>query len=352
EDRLRQSEEQDRILFNHLPIPAFTKDINGIYTSCNEENLKYWATDPVGHTDAEVSPNESALALHANDQRAIESGKMVITDELLKNTPMGDRLFIAHKVPLRDSNGNIIGILGASLDITERKRIEDEMLEKSKELEALFTISSHLRTAQTAGDMLPVVLAQMSQVLNANANAVILLNPDQTRFTYAIGDGLLASNTGLQFDVENSISGYILQTRQPYVTLDYANDPLRSRVIRDSEGMGPMVMVPLQSETEFIGTLLCARAQDSHMGPFTPAEVQLLVSIGEMVGNALRRARLYDDALSRLHRVQGLRSIDSFINANMDIKITLNLVVNQTLTLMNVDAAAILCYDQNLHMLE
>ncbi|MCJ7435954.1 MAG: HD domain-containing protein, partial [Anaerolineales bacterium] len=46
------------------------------------------------------------------------------------------------------------------------------------------------------------------------------------------------------------------------------------------------------------------------------------------------------------------RSIDSFINANMDIKITLNLVVNQTLTLMNVDAAAILYYDQNLHMLE
>jgi len=352
EERSRQSEEQYRVLFNNLPIPAFTKDINGIYTSCNKENMKYWSVDPIGHTDAEISSDQMASALQANDRRVIESGETVINYEFLKNTPEGDRLFIAHKAPIRDGNGNIVGVLGASLDITERKRTEDEMLEKSKELEALFTISSHLRTAQTAGDMLPVVLAQMSNVLNADANAVILLDPDQTHFTYAVGDGLLASNTGLQIDVENSISARVLQTRQPYVTLDYAGDPLRSRAIRNSERIGPAVAVPLQSETEFIGALLCARTKDSSAGPFTPTEVQLLVSIGEMVGNALRRARLYDDALSRLQRVEGLRSIDSFINANMDIKITLNLIVNQTLSLMDVDAAAILFYDPNSHMLE
>ena len=54
EERLRLSEERYRNLFDHLPIPAFTKDINGIYTSSNEENLKYWATNPIGHTDAEL----------------------------------------------------------------------------------------------------------------------------------------------------------------------------------------------------------------------------------------------------------------------------------------------------------
>jgi len=125
EERLRLSEEQYRNLFNHLPIPAFTKDINGIYTSSNEENLKYWATNPIGHTDAELLPNETAAALRAIDQSVIKSGAAVSSEELLPDTPMGNRQCISIKAPLRDVRGNIIGILGASLDITERKQSEE-----------------------------------------------------------------------------------------------------------------------------------------------------------------------------------------------------------------------------------
>jgi response regulator RpfG family c-di-GMP phosphodiesterase len=78
----------------------------------------------------------------------------------------------------------------------------------------------------------------------------------------------------------------------------------------------------------------------------------LLIAIGEMVGNALRRARLYDQALSRLQRVQALRSIDMAISANMDSTVTLKILLNQALTLLEVDAAAILVFDPNTLMLK
>jgi putative nucleotidyltransferase with HDIG domain len=140
-----------------------------------------------------------------------------------------------------------------------------------------------------------------------------------------------------------------MQTRKAYTSVDYSADPNRAAIIKGHENIGSAALVPLQSEAEFIGVLFCARRKDSPSGKFSASEVQLLSSIGEMVGNALRRARLYDDALLRMQRVQALHAIDIAITTNMDLKITLSILLNQTLTLMGMDAADILTF--NIHTL-
>lgn len=247
--------------------------------------------------------------------------------------------------PLTDEAGRITHFVAVKEDITERKRAEKEIIEKNADLAALFTISTHLRTAASANDMLPLVLEEMRNVFHTDTNAVILLEAYSSSFILAMVDGALAPNSGVRFNVENSISGTVMQTRKPYVTLDFANDPDRTAVLKNCEHLGPAVLVPLQSETEFIGNLLCARCKDSPDGEFTSTEIQLLSSIGEMVGTALRRAKLYDDALLRLKRVQGLRAIDAAITSNMDLNITLKILLNEAITLMGVDAADIYIFN-------
>ena len=105
-------------------------------------------------------------------------------------------------------------------DITARKQAEEALRMKTAELELLFSISSHLREAQSADAMLPLVLEEMRRVLHSDANAVILLNADEKHFTYALSDGPLAVNDGMQFSVEKSISGLVLRTRRPYIVED------------------------------------------------------------------------------------------------------------------------------------
>jgi diguanylate cyclase (GGDEF)-like protein/PAS domain S-box-containing protein len=132
EEILRASVERYRNLFDNLPIPVFTKDLNGRYTSCNAEDLKYWSTHPVGHTDLELLPATYAeMLIQVDDQVITHQTPMNIEEQLY--APFGVRTMQSRKVPLRDTNGQIIGILGAGVDITERKQVEAQ-LRASEEL--------------------------------------------------------------------------------------------------------------------------------------------------------------------------------------------------------------------------
>jgi PAS domain S-box-containing protein/putative nucleotidyltransferase with HDIG domain len=251
-----------------------------------------------------------------------------------------------------NDQGQLIEIQSIGRDITERKLADEALHTKTEELEALFSISSHLRVAQSAEAMLPLVLAEMRRILRSDANAVILLNPDGRHFTYALSDGPLAANTGVQFDVEKSISGLVLQTSQPYVTEDLSSDSGKASALHGADALGPAMFVPVISESELIGVLVCARNKVNDSQPYSASEVRLLKAIGEMVGNALRRARLFDQAVARLQHLQTLHSIDMAISANLDLSVILDVLLTQGTAQLDMDAACILLLNPHTHMLE
>ena len=251
-----------------------------------------------------------------------------------------------------DEQGEIVEFQSIGRDITERKQAEEALRTKTAELESLFSISSHIRKAQSADAMLPLVLKEMQRVLHSDANAVMLLDPGEEHFTFALSDGPLAVNDSKQFDVEKSIGGLVLQTRQPYTTDDFSLDPNKTTQLRGEENLGPAIFAPVMSESEFLGVLLCARKKGEGTLPFVESDVQLLTAIGEMVGNALRRARLYDQALTRLQHVQTLHSIDMAISANLDLSVILDVLLTQGTVQLDVEAASILLLNPHTHMLE
>jgi len=162
---LHESEEHYRTLFEHLPIPVFTKNREGEYTSCNTENHRYWAVSPIGRTDAELLAPEAAAALREADLRVMETGDPLTIEEHLVNTPLGERQVLSRKVPLRNDSGNIVGILGASIDITERVRADAER-------ERLLTqVQAQARLMQGIVDTVPegvLLLDAKGRVLLAN----------------------------------------------------------------------------------------------------------------------------------------------------------------------------------------
>ncbi|MGB7876163.1 MAG: PAS domain S-box protein [Anaerolineales bacterium] len=323
-----------------------------------------WA-EIIGYSLEEISPVSIETWIkfaHPDDLK--------LSNELLEKHFNGELDYYECETRMRHKHGNWVWVLdrgkvatwteagkpllisGTHQDITERKLAEESLRTKTAELEALFSLSAHLRTAQSADEMLPVVLTEIRRVLHSEANAVILLESDGEHFSCALSDGPLAVNNGVQFNVEKSISGLIFRTRQPYITEDFSSDPNKTTTLLGEDNLGPAVFAPVVSESEFLGVLLCARNKDDNSHPYTESDVQLLTAIGEMVGNALRRARLYDQALMRLQNVQTLHSIDMAISANLDLSVILDVLLSQGTAQLNVDAASILLLNPHTHMLE
>lgn len=129
EEALVESETRYKTLFDSAPIAIFTKDLEGRYTSVNEDTLSYWDKSPIGYSDADLLPTEIADSLHAVDLEVIETGQEISTEEQLL-TSDGLRTVLSRKIPLRNSEGKIIGILGTSSNISDRKQAEETLAEE------------------------------------------------------------------------------------------------------------------------------------------------------------------------------------------------------------------------------
>jgi len=255
--------------------------------------------------------------------------------------------------PILDEQNKPVKYISVQFDVTERKKAEDDLLSRTNELEILFSISTKLRAARTSDEMLPLVLKEIQHLLNTDASAIVLLGGEGTQqLTYAAGSGALAPNTGRHISLEQSISGQVLMTKQAYITQDLANDPQRAPGMLGVDELGAAVFMPLQSEADVLGILIVAWGKYLPLRTFSSAEIQLLSTIGEMVGNALRRAHLFTDAFRRLKGMQASQNIDLAITSRFDAQQILHVLLVETISQLKVNAAAVLLINPATHKLD
>lgn len=116
----------------------FIKDLQGRYLFCNRsaaEAIGRRAEDIIGKDDTFCFPPDEAQGIMAADRDLIRLGGPGTTEEVL-TTGRGDvTTFLTTKGPLFDSEGRVTGIFGMARDITERKRMEEELRASRAELE-------------------------------------------------------------------------------------------------------------------------------------------------------------------------------------------------------------------------
>ncbi|MBF0528567.1 MAG: PAS domain S-box protein [Deltaproteobacteria bacterium] len=129
-------------LLNAIPIPVFYKDTDGRYIGVNksfEEFCGLSNKEVVGKTVFDIFPKELALVYYAKDNELFHLAGTQVLETQLKdgNGIIHDVVF--HKATFTDPQGQISGLIGATIDITERKKAEKELREKSEELELFFS---------------------------------------------------------------------------------------------------------------------------------------------------------------------------------------------------------------------
>lgn len=121
-----------RTMIDLIPAFIYAKDMQSRFTACNKLVANRMGVDPeglIGKSDFDFFPREMAERFFADEQSLLESGKPLIDHEefAYDKTSGMDRVILTSKVPLRDDNGNVTGIVGTGVDITDRKAAEARM---------------------------------------------------------------------------------------------------------------------------------------------------------------------------------------------------------------------------------
>jgi PAS domain S-box-containing protein len=161
-DDLKQAQakvvEQNTLLgaiLEHLPVRVFWKDHELRYLGCNSAFARDGGCttpdDVIGKDDFDLAWREQASRYRQDDWQVIASGIAKLGYEEPQTTPAGERIWLrTSKIPLRDQQDEIIGVLGMYEDITEFKRNAEELDEYRTRLEEMLAARTQDLTAANA----------------------------------------------------------------------------------------------------------------------------------------------------------------------------------------------------------
>jgi two-component system cell cycle sensor histidine kinase/response regulator CckA len=118
----------------------FVKDLQGRYLMINSAGAQLLGRrveDVIGRDDTELFAPENGQEIMAGDRKVMESATTQTYEELGIAAGMA-RTYLSTKGPYRDSNGEVIGLLGICRDITDRKRAEEEIRQSQQKLRIHF----------------------------------------------------------------------------------------------------------------------------------------------------------------------------------------------------------------------
>jgi PAS domain S-box-containing protein len=129
-----------RAVSDNTPDAIFVKDRSGRMIFANPATLRMLDksnASVLGRGSSEIYDDPAdAKMVDENDRTVIASGKAQMMVETV-NLPYGIRTFYSTRAPWLNEQGEVLGLVGISTDITERKRIEDALKEHETQLEAL-----------------------------------------------------------------------------------------------------------------------------------------------------------------------------------------------------------------------
>lgn len=142
EGRIRSTAALLRAVADGTSDAVFVKDIEGRYLFINAAAANFMgrpADQIIGQDDSVFFDGESARIIRENDRRAIEAGHPITEEEHLN--PGGEtRIFLATKAPYRSADGSVVGVIGISRDITEKKSLEAQFL-RAQRMESIGTLA-------------------------------------------------------------------------------------------------------------------------------------------------------------------------------------------------------------------
>jgi len=150
ENKIIESQAMLEKIINTIPVRVFWKDKKGIFLGCNqlfaEDAGLNSSKELIGKNDYDIFTAENAEHFREDDIAVMESGIAKLNFEEPQTTNDGKTIYLeTNKIPLKDGDGELLGILGSYTNITERKRVEKITSTLAKQSSAVSTAETFFK---------------------------------------------------------------------------------------------------------------------------------------------------------------------------------------------------------------
>jgi PAS domain S-box-containing protein/putative nucleotidyltransferase with HDIG domain len=343
EEALRLSEEHYRSLVENIPI--------GIYRTAPGPEGKYLMANPAFLNMFGFDSEESLKKISEKDLYVKSEDRKLFSDSLLtqgrvSGVEMGfkktDGTALWGSVTARvveDDSGEVLYFDCAIEDITERTQ-------RQREREALISFAVILRSAQTRFELVSSILDNLLVLMEADSAALVLYDSSKEKLEVEASRGFWSYLHGKKLQIDDTTSKEVIKTGKAFINNELESDPLFTPSLLFSSPRA-IACVPLTTQDHIMGVIWMGREN-----MITTGDLQLLIAIGDMAASAIQRATLHEQTQRRVQRLSALRAVDMAIGSSMDLRVVLNVLLDQLTIHLNINAASVLLLKSRMQFLE
>jgi two-component system NtrC family sensor kinase len=304
------AEEKYRMLFEQVQEGVFVATPDGDLLDCNNAfvtMLGYSSRD-------ELMALDLGSVLHAVPEereafrKEIETHNYVRNFEITLRRKDGTLLVVAQSCfATRDTNGNIERYQGFVLDITEKKRSEDEMRRRNRELNALNAMAVIATQSFDLDEILNLTLRQVISLFGAETGSVYLAAEPEGTYRRRAGGGPRSEARVQMAEAvfPEGLGDLVMLSRAEVVTQDFVPHlPPAVVEFMCADDLPFWIWVVLWSKDKPLGIMGIASRQDRH---YSSNDENLLVAISRQLATTIEKVQLYEEtcrAYEDLRRTQ------------------------------------------------
>jgi len=293
----RAAEERYRLFFERVQEGAFVSTPEGRLLDCNQalvRMLGYSSREELLAVDITrdlyLSPTERSDAL-----RHIEGQDYIRNFEVTLRRKDGTPVHVQESsFAIRDSAGAVVRYQGFLLDVTEKKRAEEDMRRRNRELFALNSIAVIANQSLDLEEILRLTFNQVVELFRADTGALYLFDDKSRRAHRRAAWGHLSSPPLLELEVSTEFWERLQRTRPPLISRQHlAELPEAVSELVRREGLKSWMWALLWTQDRVAGVLgISSRTARE----FTASDENLMIAIGRQLANTIEKVRLYQEA--------------------------------------------------------
>jgi len=329
-----------RTLIDHLPDYIFVKDTQGRIVAHNAAYMRLGGTpapdERIAKTDFDLYPRQVAEQYYAQEQEIIQSGQPMLEAEMPGVDRTGaPRWYLTTKLPLRDSQGNVVGLVGIVRDITERKaaeaereRLLQEVQARAEELAILNVMGRALTMMLDVDAIMENLYQYASRLIDATNFYIALYRPESDQVSFPLA---IENSQRVQWRMRQAGQGlteHVIRTHEPLLIEENVDARLEELGVA-SIGQSALswLGVPMTAGNRVIGVIAAQSYTTTRL--YNERHRELLTAVANQAAIAIENARLFMETQARVEREQTLNTIAAHIRASFTLEQVLNTTVQE-----------------------